>query len=105
VVVFVGLRIAHELDRAFDADLPFQRLPMEAQGRVGILAKLHSLAAFEVSVEDESPLIDSLQEDHADRRNARSIGGRERHGVGIFGLRFFRIGHPSTEQAEGIVRI
>ena len=105
MVILVGLGVAHGFDRAFDADLPSQGFPVEAQGGVGIFGKLHALAAFEVGVEDEAPIVDSLQEDHANRRHSGGVGGRERHGVGVLGLRFFRIGHPLAEQPEGIVGI
>lgn len=53
MIILVRFRLAHRLDRTFDADLPLERFPVEAQGRVGIFSKLDALSAFQVRIEDE----------------------------------------------------
>ena len=50
----VGLRRGGRRDRALDADLAAQRLPVKAQRRARVGGQLLGLAAFEVGVEDEA---------------------------------------------------
>ena len=60
--VGVGFSIGDALDSAFDADLDFQRWPVEAEGGFGSGEKLLPLTAVEVGVEDKAALVERLEE-------------------------------------------
>ena len=68
-------------------------------------AELAAFGALEVGEEDKAAPgvahgIDSLQQNHAHVGMARSIDGRERHGVWIVRLVARRVGEPGVEQRE-----
>ena len=58
-------------------DLPLEHHPVQQEGGVRILVHFPCLAASVVRVEDESVHGKALEKDHARRRNAIPIGGRE----------------------------
>ena len=63
-----------------------------------------ALLALEIRVEDKTALIDALQQHHADIGQAFLIDGGERHGVGVIGFGFFRIGEPIGKERKGSLR-
>ena len=63
------------------------------------------LLALLVGVEDESALIESLEQHHPHMGHAVAIDGRERHGVGIGGFGPARLVEPGAEQAQRLVGV
>jgi hypothetical protein len=60
----VGFRLARRLERAPDADLPAEALPIEQERRLGIVSKLAPLGTFLVGVEDKAARVGALQWNH-----------------------------------------
>src|SRR5438045_5945413 len=71
----IGVRLgfADRLDRAAQPDLAHQRLPMKYQGGLRAYLQLAALAAVEVGVEHEPPLVEVLQKHHPHIRQAIRI--------------------------------
>src|SRR6185437_8855594 len=63
------------------------------------------LGALDIGVEDETPLVGALAEDHPDIGKAVLIDGGERHRLGIVDFRRSRLGEPKLEQGEGIASL
>src|SRR6185295_17799990 len=61
----IGVRLlgAHRLGRAQNHDLLLELAPVEVEAHLGIAEDLPSLAALQVGVEDEAPLVEALEED------------------------------------------
>jgi len=75
--VRIGLGVPDRCDRpSTRTGLP-RRVPVEREGRLRPHGKLATLAAPAVGEEDESVVVDGLQEDVADRQRASLVRGRE----------------------------
>ena len=89
------------MDDTLDPHLAAERAPVEQHRRPRVLGDLLALAAEVVRVEDESALVEALQEHHPrGGRAARRRGGKHdrlgrRHGVGSLGV-------PGGELAQRI---
>src|SRR5262249_35174681 len=70
---FLGRDAGH---RTGQADLAVELRPVEEEGRAQILGDLLPLLAFVVRVENESALVEPLEQDHAHR--GRAVRGRRR---------------------------
>ena len=99
----VGLLGGDLGDSSLDADLTTQRLPVKAERGIRVSAEFLALAALSVGIEDEGAIRgDVLEQDHAHRRAALRRGSRERHGVGIVGLKGTRLGKPGMKAGKRV---
>src|SRR3954451_17713243 len=80
-------------------DGPLQRLPVKAKRHLGVGLELFPLAALQIGKEDESGVIEALQQHHPHRRHAVGPDRGEGHGVGIIRLAPLRLGEPSAEKS------
>jgi hypothetical protein len=95
--VGVGLRIAHLLDGALDADDALELDPVELQRGERMDRQLAALPALVVGEPDDAALVESLDEDDARRRPAFGAHGRQRHRIRLRQLRRDRLLQPRTE--------
>src|SRR3982075_969692 len=98
--IAVGLAVVDPLDRAAQADLAVQRLPVEEQGALGASIKLATLLAVDVGVEHEPALVEALHQHHADVGPAVGVDGGERHGGGVARLAPNRLLEPGGKQPQ-----
>jgi len=70
---------------------------------MGISRELRSLGALEIGVEDESALIEMLQQHHADIGMSGTVCRGERHGIRIVRLAALGFRVPLTEQREWLI--
>src|SRR6185369_2665824 len=100
--VGVGLVIGYAFHRALDPYLPPQALPMEEEGCARVFGELIALRALLVGVEYETVRPMSLEQDHAHRRPAVAVRGRQRHRFGVIDLCRSRFREPFIEQGKGV---
>jgi hypothetical protein len=81
--VLVGFRIIDLLDRALDANLDLERLPMERERSARIRGKLTSLPAAQIGVEYEPAVVHRLEEHESRRRLPVASDSRQRHRRGL----------------------
>src|SRR5205823_1563300 len=67
------------LDVALDPNLPPERVPVEEERGPRVLREVAALAALVPAVEDESPLVEALEQHHPHRRTPLPRRRRERH--------------------------
>ncbi len=87
---------------AGDADLPFQRIPVEAQRSARVRRERHALVALVVRVEGQPALVESAQQHHADLRIAPRAHRRERDGGRLAQAGASSVAQPLLELAKGI---
>jgi hypothetical protein len=75
---------------------------MEIQRDVAVAGKLAAFSAFQIGIENETALINILQQNHARRRAPVSVDGRQVHGVRIIGLTLFRLSKPFLKKGKWI---
>ena len=100
--VRVGLLRREHRDRAFDAHLAFEFVPIEQQRGQRLERDVAALARFVVREEHEAAFVPAAQQDDARRRAAAFVGRRQRHRVRFEVLGFQRVGDPAAELHERI---
>ncbi len=93
------------VDTSFDSELPLEFRPVKHNGRARIPAKVGSLAAVVVGVEDEAAAADAAIQDDAHRWASVARRGRERHRFGERLAGLLRLAKPLPEQRERIVGV
>jgi hypothetical protein len=91
-------------DLAFDAQLPSQRFPVEAECGFGVVGELGAFAALGVGEEAEATLVDALDQHHADAGSAVCRCCRESGGIGVVGLAGFGLFEPELAGRDGVLR-
>ena len=79
----IGLFICNFRHSAFDSYLNLQRRPMKTERSLGVREEMPALAALIVGVENESTLIERLEQNNSDRWLAPVFDRGEGHRVGI----------------------
>src|SRR5436190_2121143 len=80
--VLVRFLRRHARDRAFDADLAPEGVPVDEERRARVRLELPALAARVVRVEDEPLLVEALEQHHPQGRLPLARRGRERRRLG-----------------------
>ena len=76
---------------------------MKQQRGLRICGELAAFRAGDMTVEDETVGIVALHQHHPHVRQAVHVHGCERHGVGVAGFAFDRLGKPLREQRERLL--
>src|SRR5207249_6679701 len=99
--VSVRFLVREPLDPTFDPYLPAERTPVEEQRRLRVRLELASLARRVMRVEDETALVETLQQHHPRRR--RSARGRcgQSHRLRHLDRRL-RLAEPAPELLERV---
>ena len=100
--VGVGLGVGHALDRAADAHLAAEGIPVEAELGAGIGLEVGGLGALQVGIEDEAALVGVLEQHHAHRGAPPGVGRGQGHGGGLLQAAPLRVVEPGLELDEGI---
>jgi hypothetical protein len=100
--VGVGLLRAQPLDRALEAHLAPERLPVQGGGRPRVGLELAPLARAVVREEADRVVVDALQEHDADRRPAVRRGRGERHPLGLDDARGGRLLEPVADEQQRV---
>jgi DNA-directed RNA polymerase subunit RPC12/RpoP len=101
--VIVRFRRRDDLGDAFDAHLPFERLPGEGERDARIRGDLPTLPAIVIREEREAAVIECLEQHDPHGREAIVGAGGECHRVGFVQPGGERLIEPPTKQRERIV--
>ena len=100
--VFLAFGSGDGGNRAVDADLAVEFLPVKDEGGARVRVEFPALAAEVVGKEDKAMLVETFEEDHAGGRVAIGGGGGEGHGVGLVDACLEGFVEPEAELFDGV---
>src|SRR4051795_13364292 len=89
-------------DRTADPNLAFEFHPIKSEGGVWVRFQVPAFLALVVGKETEAALVDSLEQNDANRRFSIGAGGGEAHRVYIADIGSERGGEPGAELLDWI---
>ncbi len=99
--IVVRFGIGDDLDGAAQPHLAAQTFPVKAHGSLFLAKNFAAFLALEIGVEDETVVVESLQENHADIGKTILIDRCQRHCIGVVGLGRLGFFQPFGKELEG----